>query len=200
MAGPAASSTPSSTWARFPTRPPTTASWSWIRISAFRSHCSTGARQPARPSSMRLRQRPMATAIRASTTMRRRNTCGQLRPMNLYGWSKHLFDQALVARRLRGEKLPPQWAGLKFFNVFGPNEYHKGKMASVLSKVFDDAKAGGSRASVQVAQARHRRRRPAARLHLCRRRGGGGALVDGHAARFRACSMSEPARRAAFAR
>ncbi|MET0278686.1 MAG: ADP-glyceromanno-heptose 6-epimerase [Pseudorhodoplanes sp.] len=67
-----------------------------------------------------------------------------LRPMNLYGWSKHLFDQALIARKVRGEKLPPQWAGLKFFNVFGPNEYHKGKMASVLSKVFDDAKAGGT--------------------------------------------------------
>jgi ADP-L-glycero-D-manno-heptose 6-epimerase len=67
-----------------------------------------------------------------------------LRPMNLYGWSKHLFDQALIARKVRGEKLPPQWAGLKFFNVFGPNEYHKGKMASVLSKVFDDAKAGGN--------------------------------------------------------
>jgi len=66
------------------------------------------------------------------------------RPMNLYGWSKHLFDQALIARQVRGEKLPPQWAGLKFFNVFGPNEYHKGKMASVLSKVFDDAKAGGT--------------------------------------------------------
>jgi ADP-L-glycero-D-manno-heptose 6-epimerase len=64
--------------------------------------------------------------------------------MNLYGWSKHLFDQALIARKVRGEKLPPQWAGLKFFNVFGPNEYHKGKMASVLSKVFDDAKAGGT--------------------------------------------------------
>jgi ADP-L-glycero-D-manno-heptose 6-epimerase len=67
-----------------------------------------------------------------------------LRPMNLYGWSKHLFDQALIARKVRGEKLPPQWAGLKFFNVFGPNEYHKGKMASVLSKVFDDARAGGT--------------------------------------------------------
>jgi ADP-L-glycero-D-manno-heptose 6-epimerase len=67
-----------------------------------------------------------------------------LRPMNLYGWSKHLFDQALIARKIRGETLPPQWAGLKFFNVFGPNEYHKGKMASVLSKVFDDAKAGGT--------------------------------------------------------
>ena len=65
-----------------------------------------------------------------------------LRPMNLYGWSKHLFDQALVARQVRGEKMPPQWAGLKFFNVFGPNEYHKGKMASVLCRVFDEAKTG----------------------------------------------------------
>ncbi|HWV51260.1 ADP-glyceromanno-heptose 6-epimerase [Pseudorhodoplanes sp.] len=65
-----------------------------------------------------------------------------LRPMNLYGWSKHLFDQTLIARKLRGEKLPPQWAGLKFFNVFGPNEYHKGKMASVLARIFDEARAG----------------------------------------------------------
>jgi ADP-L-glycero-D-manno-heptose 6-epimerase len=68
----------------------------------------------------------------------------RLRPLNLYGWSKHLFDQALIARRARGEKLPPQWAGLKFFNVFGPNEYHKGGMASVLCKVFDEARAGGT--------------------------------------------------------
>jgi len=66
----------------------------------------------------------------------------RLRPMNLYGWSKHLFDQALVERQVKGAKLPPQWAGLKFFNVFGPNEYHKGTMASVLCRVFDEAKAG----------------------------------------------------------
>jgi ADP-L-glycero-D-manno-heptose 6-epimerase len=65
-----------------------------------------------------------------------------LRPMNLYGWSKHLFDQILAVRHARGEKLPPQWVGLKFFNVFGPNEYHKGTMASVLCRVFDEAKAG----------------------------------------------------------
>src|SRR3954466_1256586 len=39
-----------------------------------------------------------------------------LRPMNLYGWSKHLFDMAAVERAAKGEKLPPQWAGLKFFN------------------------------------------------------------------------------------
>jgi ADP-L-glycero-D-manno-heptose 6-epimerase len=65
-----------------------------------------------------------------------------LRPMNLYGWSKHLFDLAVAARAANGEKLPPQWAGLKFFNVFGPNEYHKGTMMSVLARRFDDIKAG----------------------------------------------------------
>ncbi|WP_314955276.1 ADP-glyceromanno-heptose 6-epimerase [Bradyrhizobium cosmicum] len=66
----------------------------------------------------------------------------KLRPMNLYGWSKHLFDLAVAERVARGEKLPPQWAGLKFFNVFGPNEYHKGSMMSVLTRRFDDVKAG----------------------------------------------------------
>src|SRR6185312_8255134 len=65
-----------------------------------------------------------------------------LRPMNLYAWSKHLFDMAVIDRANRGEKLPPQWAGLKFFNVFGPNEYHKGTMMSVLARRFDDIKAG----------------------------------------------------------
>jgi ADP-L-glycero-D-manno-heptose 6-epimerase len=66
----------------------------------------------------------------------------QLRPMNLYGWSKHLFDMAVIDRATRGEKLPPQWAGLKFFNVFGPNEYHKGTMMSVLARRFADIKVG----------------------------------------------------------
>ena len=66
----------------------------------------------------------------------------KLRPMNLYGWSKHLFDLAVAERAARGERLPPQWAGLKFFNVFGPNEYHKGTMMSVLTRCFDDVKAG----------------------------------------------------------
>jgi ADP-L-glycero-D-manno-heptose 6-epimerase len=71
-----------------------------------------------------------------------REALAKLRPMNLYGWSKHLFDRALVERHCKGEKLPPRWAGLKFFNVYGPNEYHKGHMMSVLAKVFDRAKAG----------------------------------------------------------
>ncbi|HEY7842175.1 MAG TPA: ADP-glyceromanno-heptose 6-epimerase [Bradyrhizobium sp.] len=66
----------------------------------------------------------------------------QLRPMNLYGWSKHLFDQLVVDRFEKKQPLPPQWVGLKFFNVFGPNEYHKDTMASVVCRVFDSAKAG----------------------------------------------------------
>jgi ADP-L-glycero-D-manno-heptose 6-epimerase len=66
----------------------------------------------------------------------------RLRPMNLYGWSKHQFDLAIVERAARRASMPPQWAGLKFFNVFGPNEYHKGEMMSLLAKRFDDAKAG----------------------------------------------------------
>ena len=65
-----------------------------------------------------------------------------LRPINLYGWSKHLFDMAVAARAERGDALPPQCAGLKFFNVFGPNEYHKGTMMSVLARRFDDIRAG----------------------------------------------------------
>jgi ADP-L-glycero-D-manno-heptose 6-epimerase len=66
----------------------------------------------------------------------------KLKPMNLYGWSKHQFDLVVAERYAKKKKLPPHWAGLKFFNVYGPNEYHKGHMASVLSKVFDEAKTG----------------------------------------------------------
>ena len=66
----------------------------------------------------------------------------KFRPMNLYGWSKHAFDVAVSERLRRKERMPPQWAGLKFFNVFGPNEYHKGEMMSLVAKRFDEAKAG----------------------------------------------------------
>jgi len=67
---------------------------------------------------------------------------GRLKPMNLYGFSKHLFDLEVADRFVRGAKLPPQWVGLKFFNVFGPNEYHKGEMMSLIAKRFDEAKGG----------------------------------------------------------
>ncbi len=66
----------------------------------------------------------------------------KLQPLNLYGRSKARFDLDLAQRARTGGALPPQWVGLKFFNVFGPNEYHKGDMQSVLAKVFPQAKAG----------------------------------------------------------
>lgn len=56
-----------------------------------------------------------------------------LRPLNLYGWSKHAFDRWAYAQNARGIA-PPYWAGLKFFNVYGPNEYHKGDMQSLVAK------------------------------------------------------------------
>ena len=65
----------------------------------------------------------------------------RLKPMNLYGFSKHLFDVAVVDRFARRCELPPQWVGLKFFNVFGPNEYHKGEMMSLVAKRFDEARS-----------------------------------------------------------
>jgi len=66
----------------------------------------------------------------------------RLRPMNLYGWSKQLFDLVVAERAAKGDRLPPQCTGLKFFNVFGPNEYHKGAMMSVLARRFDDIRDG----------------------------------------------------------
>ena len=85
------------------------------------------------------------------------------------------LEQASV--RSRGDrtgaqrrKLPPQWAGLKFFNVFGPNEYHKGEMMSLVAKRFARRQGGQAGAAVQVAPRWHRRRRAAARFHLCGRR------------------------------
>ncbi|HEX3984497.1 MAG TPA: ADP-glyceromanno-heptose 6-epimerase [Acidisoma sp.] len=65
-----------------------------------------------------------------------------LRPLNLYGWSKHLFDQVVATRLEEGNPLPPVCAGLKFFNVFGPNEYHKGPMMSLVSKYFPAIQRG----------------------------------------------------------
>ena len=61
-----------------------------------------------------------------------------LRPLNLYGWTKHAFDLTVLGASER----PPQWAGLKFFNVYGPNEYHKGRMVSVVKVKHDEVSAG----------------------------------------------------------
>ncbi len=68
----------------------------------------------------------------------------RLRPLNLYGWTKHAFDLAVARLREAGAPSPPQWAGLKFFNVYGPNEYHKGPMISVVKIKHDEVAAGGA--------------------------------------------------------
>ncbi len=68
----------------------------------------------------------------------------RLRPMNPYGWSKSLFDRRVARSIVDGDDMPRQWAGLKFFNVYGPNEYHKGRMQSVVSQVYPVARDGGA--------------------------------------------------------
>src|SRR5271165_6538395 len=67
-----------------------------------------------------------------------------LRPLNAYGWSKHVVDRRIVNDVVRGQPTPPQWAGLKFFNVYGPNETHKGVMQSLVTKIHPVVKAGGT--------------------------------------------------------
>lgn len=64
----------------------------------------------------------------------------QLIPMNPYGDSKQQFDLWALAQ----EEKPPFWIGCKFFNVYGPNEYHKGRMASVIFHTFNKIKNSGS--------------------------------------------------------
>ena len=63
-----------------------------------------------------------------------------LRPLNAYGYSKMLFDQYAVRQSDRGQS-PSQWAGLKFFNVYGPNEGHKGSMKSVVAQIWPQVAA-----------------------------------------------------------
>jgi ADP-L-glycero-D-manno-heptose 6-epimerase len=66
----------------------------------------------------------------------------RLRPLNTYGWSKQLFDRRVARSVANGEATPRQWIGLKFFNVYGPNEYHKGSMQSVVAQKFPPAASG----------------------------------------------------------
>ena len=66
----------------------------------------------------------------------------KLRPLNAYGWSKHLFDRWVARELAEGAARPPQWVGLKFFNVYGPNEYHKGGMQSVVAQKYPLASNG----------------------------------------------------------
>jgi len=71
-----------------------------------------------------------------------RAALARLRPLNGYGWSKQLFDRWVMRRLAKDGAAPPQWAGLKFFNVYGPNEYHKGGQASVAWLLFGQISRG----------------------------------------------------------
>ena len=64
----------------------------------------------------------------------------KLNPLNAYGFSKHFFDRWVQLELSKNQPTPPQWCGLKFFNVYGPNEYHKGRMASVVFHAFNQFK------------------------------------------------------------
>jgi ADP-L-glycero-D-manno-heptose 6-epimerase len=76
----------------------------------------------------------------------------KLRPLNLYGWSKHWFDRWARDQVDRGQPAPPFWAGLKFFNVYGPNEYHKDDMQSIVAKNHGTVAAGET---VKLFQSHH---------------------------------------------
>ncbi|MEZ5648463.1 MAG: ADP-glyceromanno-heptose 6-epimerase [Alphaproteobacteria bacterium] len=66
----------------------------------------------------------------------------QLQPLNPYGWSKHTFDRRVIRLAAAGIK-PPQWVGLKFFNVYGPNEYHKEGQRSVVVQMYQQIQREG---------------------------------------------------------
>lgn len=66
----------------------------------------------------------------------------KLKPLNTYAWSKCAFDYFIARSVERGEAQPKQSVGLKFFNVYGPNEYHKEEQSSVLYRIFPHARAG----------------------------------------------------------
>lgn len=63
----------------------------------------------------------------------------KLKPLNPYGVSKNEFDKWVLLQ----PEFPPFWAGMKFFNVYGPNEYHKGRMASVIFHAYNQIKTSG---------------------------------------------------------
>jgi ADP-L-glycero-D-manno-heptose 6-epimerase len=69
-------------------------------------------------------------------------TIPSLRPLNPYGQSKQDFDVWVLQQA--AAQCPPHWAGFKFFNVYGPNEYHKGRMASVIFHTARQIKATGA--------------------------------------------------------
>jgi ADP-L-glycero-D-manno-heptose 6-epimerase len=75
-----------------------------------------------------------------------------LRPLNLYGWSKQLFDLHVHDQASKGLPTPPQWAGLKFFNVYGAHEQHKHAQASVIYQQWCKLRKGDT---IQLFRSTH---------------------------------------------
>jgi ADP-L-glycero-D-manno-heptose 6-epimerase len=67
----------------------------------------------------------------------------RLRPLNPYGWSKNVFDRWVARAIEENAPRPPRWIGLKFFNVYGPNEYHKGGQRSVAVQLHEQIRERG---------------------------------------------------------
>jgi ADP-L-glycero-D-manno-heptose 6-epimerase len=96
------------------------------------------------------RQRPLIYASSAATygdgahgfvDANDRAAVRALKPLNAYGWSKKLFDLYALRQMERGQA-PPRWAGLRFFNVYGPREQHKGAQQSVVAHIYPKASKG----------------------------------------------------------
>lgn len=103
--------------------------WEWCAANATRFiYASSAATYGDGSAGFSDDQRPAALAA--------------LRPLNAYGWSKHFVDRRVAEEVLLGRPCPPQWAGLKFFNVYGPNETHKGDMQSIVAKIYPSIRAG----------------------------------------------------------
>lgn len=72
------------------------------------------------------------------------NGLSKLKPLNPYGWSKHIFDRWVARMKASGAEQPSQSVGLKFFNVYGPHEYHKGAQQSVAVHLFHQIQKTGT--------------------------------------------------------
>lgn len=75
------------------------------------------------------------------------DSLAKLKPLNAYGWSKNVFDRRvarIVHSTSKSDPLPPQWVGLRIFNAYGPNEFHKGEHMSVVSKLYPQVAAGAA--------------------------------------------------------
>ena len=123
----------------------------------------------------------------------------RLKPMNLYGWSKHLFDLAVIERARKGEEPAAAMGRARNSSTFRPERISQGRDDEPGRQGLRRRQGGQAGPAVQVAPRRHRRRRAAARLHLCRGRRRGDAVAPRDARASAASSMSAPARRAAFA-